>query len=231
VVGDERRHDALRERRPQVEGQMWQPHPVRDGAREADGMGRAAGGLRVVGGVAPQLERHGHRLAARAGHEQRGDGRIDAAAHRHQRAPRRRRKRPRAGHRRPERDVQGVGGELRRVQLSRREPAELRRDLPRADPRGVEHRRAAHELDHGRAGRDRRAAPRRLEAGGVHAVTGQRQVDAHEVAAGGAPGRAGERRRGHVAAPPGVLQMLPESLGVHDAECRSTCRASRAARP
>ena len=89
----------------------------------------------------------------------------------------------------------------------------------------------ADEPDHGGAGRHGGAAARGLEAGAGHAVSCKGQVHAHQVAAGGAARGAGERRRGHVAAPPGVLQMLPESLGVHDAECRSTCRASSAGRP
>ena len=75
--------------------------------------------------------------------------------------------------------------------------------------------RAAHELDRGRARRDRGAAARRLEAGGGDALAVERQVDAHEVAADGTAGGAAERRRGHVAAPPGIVQMLSEGLGVH----------------
>ena len=76
-----------------------------------------------------------------------------------------------------ERDVQRVGGQLGGVELARREPAQLGGDLPRADPRGVEHARAAHQLDRRRARRDRRAAARGLEARVDDAVAVEREVD------------------------------------------------------
>jgi hypothetical protein len=82
MIGEERRHDALGERRAQVEREVRQPHTVRDRPREPDGVRRAARRLGVVRGIAPQLERHRDRLAPGALDEQRGDRRVDAAAHR-----------------------------------------------------------------------------------------------------------------------------------------------------
>ena len=215
VVGEERRDDAGRERRPQVEREVRQPHPVRHRAREPDGMRGAARGLRVVGLVAPELERHRDGLAARAGDEQRRDGRVHPARHRDERPPGDARRGAVGRYGRAQRDVERVGGQLGRVQLARREPAQLGRDLGRADPRRVEQRGPAHELDDRRPRRHRRAAAGRLEARVRHPLALDPQVDPDEVAAGRSPGAAGERPRGHVSAPPGVLQMLREGLGVH----------------
>ncbi len=82
--------------------------------------------LAVVLGVGPQLERDADGLGAVAGDEQGGDGAVDAAAHRDERA-RGGRREPRLLARGPaERAVQRVGGELGGVALGGAEPAELR---------------------------------------------------------------------------------------------------------
>ena len=167
VAGHPRLDDAGAELRAQVEREVRHPHPVRERARDPHGVRRAARGLGVVGLVGPQLERDRDRLAAGP---QRRDGRVDAAAHRDERPLRRerhRRARPRRG---AERAVQRVGGQLGRVQLAGRQPAELGRDRVRPDARGVEHRRARDERDGRRPGGGRGAAAGGLEAGLGHAV-------------------------------------------------------------
>ncbi len=150
VVGEERRHHALRERGAQVEREVRHAHTVRDRAREPDGVRRAARRLGVVGRIAPQLERDGDGLASGLLHKQRGDRRVDAAAHRHERARgveqgrRSGRVKRRARGRRAaraesraggdggaERHVQRVGRELGRVQLARATARPARRTPPR----------------------------------------------------------------------------------------------------
>ena len=124
---------------------------------------RAAAQLAVVLGIRPQLERHADRLRRVLGDEQRGDRAVHAAAQRDER-PARLRRQPGGACGRAERAVKGVGRELRGVTLGCAEPAQLARDLPRADLRRVEQRRPARERDHGAARRDHRAAPARVEA-------------------------------------------------------------------
>ena len=186
MVGQERRDDARGESGAQVEREVRQPHPMSHRAREPHGVRRAARGLGVVGLVAPQLERHRDGLVARARDEQRCHGRVDAAAHRDERPPgdrlgsvagsvRRPREPGARGDRGAERHVQRVGRQFGGVQLSRREAAQLGGDLARPDPRRVEQRRAAHQLDGRRAGGDHRAAAGRLEAGVDHASASTRR--------------------------------------------------------
>ena len=83
VLGQPGLHHAGAELGAQVEAEVRQAHPVRDGARDAHCVGRAARALGVVLGVAPQLDGDGGRVRAAA---QRGDGRVHPAAHGHQRA-------------------------------------------------------------------------------------------------------------------------------------------------
>ena len=115
----------------------------------------------------------------------------------------------------PERAVQRVGGQVGRVQLARREPAELAGDRARPDARGVEHRRARHERDDRRARGDHRAAARGLEAGLGHPRAVDPDPDGHEVAARGAAGGSHESAGGHVPLPLREIQMLGEALGAH----------------
>ena len=61
----------------------------------------------------------------------------------------------------------------------------------------------------------RGAAARRLEARVGHAVAVDRQIHADQVAAHRAARRPAERRRRHVTAPPGELQVLRERLAGH----------------
>ena len=209
VAGQERVHHPGAELLAQVEREVRQAHPVRDRAREADGVGRAARRLGVVGRVGPQLERHGGRPLARP---ERGDGGVAAAAHGDERTSgirRQRGARPGGG---AERAVQRVGRQVRGVELARRQAAELGGDLVRADARGVEHGGALDQRDGGRAGRDRRAAAGGLEARPSHAVAIDAQRDAYQVAAGGAAGAAVMRARRAQAASGGMLEVLAEAL-------------------
>ena len=252
VIGQPRLDDAGAELVAQVEGEVRKAHAVGEGARAAHRAGRAARALGVVVGVAPELERHGRggRPAA-----QRGDRRVDAAAHGHERALRIDRRRVGGlgiRHRAPERARERVGGELGRVELSGAQAAEGVGDRVGADARGVEDAGAAHELDGGAARGDGRAAARRLEAGVGHAVavdrdrrcardrrTGRRRPRRHGRARGrGRPDGAGAPRSARRA--PGQCRPSDRSIrrwrssrgrgASWRRRCRRRCRRSRAAR-
>ena len=165
-------------------------------ARRAPPAGEQQLLLAVGGGVGPELERHGDHLVAGVERELGGGGAVDAAAHGDERAPRApRQPRGAALGGRAERAVQRVGRELRGVALRRRQPAQRVRDVFGAHTRRTR----------GRA-RPRRAPPMALPAAvqraaalGVEARLGDAVAldahrDAHEVAAGGAAGRAGVGR-------------------------------------
>ena len=158
-------------------------------------------------------------VSPRAGAEERRDGAVDAAAHRHERAAGGRaagRRHARAvAHRGAERAGQRVGGELRRVQLSRAEAAELGGDLRRPDPRGVQHGAPAREADRRAAGGGGGAAAGRVESHVGHAVAldAQREIDL--IAAGEAAGPSGERAGGPSAMTLRRGQMVLEGDGVH----------------
>ena len=173
-----------------AEASCCSAHAVRVARSLAHGRGRAARALGVVLHVGPQLDGHRDHVAARLGAEQRHDGRVDAAAHGHERAaghPRRASVGPGRG---PERAVQRVGGQLGRVQLARAQAAELVGDIVHAHARGLEQRAAAHERDHRRPRGLRGAAPGRVEARVGHAVAVDRHRDPHQVAARRAAGGA-----------------------------------------
>ncbi len=168
--------------------------------------------------VAPQLERDGDRLGSvlvRA--QQRRDRAVDAAGHRDERAPRIGVEPGVGADRGAERLRERVGRQVRCVALAEAQAAERVGDLVGPDPRGVEDRRAVHELDRGARGGDRRPAALGVEAGAADDSPGDRQVDAHDVTAGAAPGRRGVRAGGHVSAPAREAQMLFESLIRHPA--------------
>ena len=206
-----------RERRAQVEREVRQAHPVRDGAREPHGVRRAARGLRVVGRVAPQLERHRDRLAARARDEQRGDGGVDAAAHRDERPagdpPRRAPRRATAA---PSATCSASAASSAACSLPGESPPSSAATSRRADPRRVEQRRAVRRA---RRPPSRRRSPRRSPdaskpASTTRSPSTRRSIRTRSPQAA-PPARARERLRGHVAAPPGKLQVLCEGLGVH----------------
>ena len=145
-------------------------------------------------------------------HQQRGDSRVDAAAHRHQRAVSTRRHRRVGARRGAERAVQRVGGQVGGVELAGRQPAQLGGDLVRADACRVEHVRALDQRHDRRAGGGHGAAARGLEAGGGHALAVDPQRDADEVTAGGAAGAAVVSAGRARAAPGGMLEVLAEGL-------------------
>ena len=219
VVGEERRDDARGERGAQVEREVRQPQLVRDRAREPDGVRGAARRLGVVGRIAPQLERDRDRLAPGSPDEQRGDRRVDAAAHRDERARRVERRLAGGRHRGAERDISASAASSAACSLPGESPpssadtaaapirAASRTLAPRSSPTAAEpeprprrsptprsrHPRPGRRRSPGRSARDRRTAR---------------------------PGAAREGRRGHVTAPPREPEMLRECLGVHAAECR-----------
>jgi hypothetical protein len=198
VIGQPRLHDARAELVAQVQREVRQAHPVGHRPRRAHRAGRAAGLLAVVLGVAPELEGHARDLGAGAGEQQRGDRRVHPARRRDEdplaAAGRRDRGVVRGGL--AERAVQRVGGELGGVQLARAQPAELVGDRVGADPRGVEQRGAADELDRCAGRGDRRAAAAGLEprVGDDAALDAHRQAD--EVATRRPAGRAVTRPAG-----------------------------------
>ena len=223
VLGQPGLHHAGAELVAQVEAEVCQAHPVGDRARDAHRVGRAARAIGIVGGIAPQLEGHCRRVRAAA---QGGDGRVDAAAHGHQRALGIDGGGAVGGHRPPQGARERVGGELGRVELPGTQSAQRVGDGVRADARRLEDARPAHELDGGAARGDGRAAARRLEAGVGHAVAVDGDADAHEIAARGAAGRA--VMDGDAAAADRVQEVLFEALVGHPA---SVGRALGAIRP
>ena len=116
-----------------------------------------------------------------------------------------------------ERPRQGVGRQVGGVELARAQAAQLGGDRGAADAGGVQDARAADQLDRGAGGGDRRAAAARLEARVRDAVALDGDREPHEVAAGGAAGRAVEGARGLVAAPARVAQVVGEALVGHRA--------------
>ena len=129
------------------------------------------------------------------------------------RARRRHGCRPRSG---AQRAVQRVRGEIRRVQLARREPAELLDDRARPDPRGVEQQLTLDQRHDRRAGRGQRAAARGVEPGLDDAVALDADRDADQVTADRTAGGAVMPPGKHNAAPIGRGEMLFESFAVHD---------------
>ena len=227
VLGDPRLDHAGPERGPLVEREVRQAHPVRERAGVADGARRAARGARVVLGVGPQLERHRDGRAPGAGAQQRGDRRVDAAAHRDEGAGRVGFE-PCAARRRAERAVQRVGGEVGRVQLARREAAELTGDGGGGDARRGEQRRARDERDGRRAGRRQRTAALGVEAGGADPIPVDAHRDADEVAADRAAGGAVAGAVGPLAQARGRGEVLREAL--HAASVGAGVSASCACR-
>jgi hypothetical protein len=225
VLGQPGVDDAGAELGAQVEAEVRQPHGVGDGARDAHRAGRAARALGVVVGVAPQLERHGGGVRSAA---QGGDRRVDAAAHGHERALGIDLRRAVGGHRAAQGPRQRLGRQLGGVELAGAQPAQRVGDRVRADARGVEHGRPAHQLDGGAPCRDGRTAARRLEAGLGDAVALDRHADAHEIAAGGAAGRA--VMDGDAAAADRVQQVLLEALVGHPASVGRALRSIRGRR-
>ena len=213
VAGQERVDDARPELRPQIQREVRQPHPVRDRAREPHRVGRAAGRRGVVLDVAPELQRD-------------RDGVLARPAAPRPRSPRRRSSRracaptsgtdadARSG---AQRAVQRVGGQIGRVQLAGREPAELRRRsraCPRARRPAAARRRPASRPPSPAA--VSAPQPEASNAGLDHAVAVDPHRDADQIAAQ----RARRRRRHapgkHDAAPIGRGEVFFEALAVHD---------------
>ena len=170
-------------------------------------------------GVAPQLERDGDRLRAvvvRA--EQRRDGAVDAAGHRDERA---RADRRRAARRR---------GPRCRARARARRPPGRRRGACRGSGRRARPRprrsRSARRRGSCAPSASSTAAlaaaivapqPSASKPASVTSPPLDREIEAHDVAAGGRPGGRGVRPGGHVTAPVREPQMLLEALVRHHA--------------
>ncbi len=84
IAVDECAHDLGAEALLEVERQVRDAELMRDAARTEDGKGRAAAlrGVRAL--VGPELDGDGHDLRPALALAQRSDGRVDAAAERHE---------------------------------------------------------------------------------------------------------------------------------------------------
>ena len=174
--------------------------------------------------AAEQLERDGDRLALGG---ERGDGRVDPAAHRDEGAVRVGvEPRVRAGGG-AERAVQRVGGEVGRVELADAQAAELGGDRGAVDAGRLQQRRTLDELDRRARRGDRRAAAGGLESGVADPVLLDRHAQVDEVAAGRSAGHAGVPAGGLVRTPAGVTQVFCKSLVRHS---QSSMRVSLSGR-
>ena len=112
--------------------------------------------------------------------------------------------------------MQGVGGELGGVALGRRQAAERGVDLVDPDSRRRQDRLAVDHLGGGGGRGAHRAAALGVEADRRDPAVLDRERDPREVAAGGAPGGAGEGALGRRAAARLVAQVVLEELLAHD---------------
>ena len=194
---------------------MRHAHLVRDRAGEPDGVRRAAGRLGVVLLVAPELDRDRDGVAPRARDQQRGDRRVDAAAHRDERAPRI--------------DATAAPPDARpSARCSASEARSAACSLPGESPpsssaiarvptRAASSSSSPADQRHGRAAPAavRSAAARGVEAGLDDAIAVHAHGDADQVPADRAPGVAVEAPGKHDAAPHGRGEVFGEALAVH----------------
>lgn len=100
----------------------------------------------------------------------------------------------------------------------RSEPAELVTDVVRADAGSVHERAGLRQRDDSRSGSNQRGAPGSVESSLLDDAVLEHQRDPHEVAAGSAAGRPGERRVREPAASVRPGEMLLEGTAgvVHE---------------
>jgi hypothetical protein len=122
-----------------------------------------------------------------------------------------------AGHVR-EGSVQGVGGELGGMKLSRRQTTELVRDAGRRDPGGVENRLPPYQGDAGAAGRDGRSATLGIEGDARERSLVHAHRNSHDVATCG-PTRTSHERAVRDRAPPMRLSQMALK-GMHPGKSR-----------
>ncbi len=229
VLRQEVLDDGVREPVLHVERDVRKAHRVRERAGADDRLRRAAALGAVHPLIGPQLERHGHDLVPGPAGEQRGGGTVHAPAHPDQHAVRRRidadvlacpRLRQAA--------VQRVCGEIGRVALAGREPAELGHDPLRADPRRLEQGRILGEQRARAGGRERRAAALGVEGDLGHPAGVGPDRDPHQVAAHMPAGAADERAVGHRPAAMRLTQCCSKltqvSLGARARRCSARGR-------
>ena len=194
VAGDELLDHALAEGRRDVQGEVGDAQGVGAGARQAHGLGRAAGALGGRGRrVVPEAHGHADDVEAAVAQQHRRDGAVHAAAHRDGdaalagggpggaqagRGPR------------LERAGDGVLDHLRAVAAGGPQPAEVGVQGGGRQPQRVVEGRAG-QARAGRAGGGRgRAAAEGLEAGLADDAVLHQDAHAHQVAAPGAAGLA-----------------------------------------
>ncbi len=218
VPGDEVLDHPAPEPLRHVEGEVRDAEGVGAGAGEPDGLGGAAGALRGGGGgVVPEAHRHADDVPAGVAEQHRGDGAVDAAAHRDRHPPRGERD-PRVadpgGEPRLERAGDGVLHQLGAVAPGLAEAAEVGVDAPRREAQRVVERRPGQPGARGAGGRRRGAAAERLEPRLADAPAADPQVDPDEVTARRAAGLADGVRRRHRPRTGGRRQMAHRLGGV-----------------
>ncbi len=198
---------------------------VGDRAGAEHGLRRAAR-LGAVGvGIGPELQGDADHLGPALALEQGGDGAVDAARHGDEDASRRRvGEALGGGGGAGQGAVQGVGRELGGVSLGRGQAADLGVDLLDADAGGDEDGLAVDHLGRGGRGGAHRPAALGVEAGGGDPPVLDPQRDPREVAAGGAPGGAGEGALRGGPATRLVAQIVLEELRIHTARVRGASR-------
>ncbi len=214
---------------------------MRQLARAADRLRRAAAQIAVVVRIRPQLERHADRLGSALRGEHRCDGAVDSAAHRDERALGTPGERGALAHGTSQSAMQRISRQLGCVALGGAEPAQLLCYLLRADPRGCQQRASAQQANGRAASCNARPAAARVEAGILDAplramrVDGER--DANQIAARRPAGGTGEGVRWRMPPPERPFEVVDQLLASapHSSECtartvalrRSPVRSSR----
>ena len=190
---------------------MGQAQGVGAGARQADGLRRAARALGRGGGrVVPQAHGDADDVVPGVAQQHGGDGAVDAAAHGHGH-PAGRPREPGGAEAvrvpRLEGAGDGVLDDLRAVAPRRPQPAEVGVEQARREAEGVVERGAVEAGAGGAGGGRGRAAAERLEPRLAHAAAGYAKRDPHQVAARRAPGLADGVRAGEGTGAPWGRQM------------------------
>ena len=209
--------DAGAELLAQVDREVGQPEAVCERASAADGLRGAAAALAVVLGVGPQLQGDRDDLLAGARGEQRGDGGVDPAAHRDEGALRARARARRArGRAAPSARCSASAASSAAWRLAGLQAAELvrrshRRRRARRSSRGAPRTSATAALPAAIAAPQPEASKPASRDHALGAAGLKRQREAHEIAAGGPTGGAGEGVRGGVSAPGRAIQVSGEA--------------------
>ena len=191
VAADEVVDDAPAERIGGVDRDVWDAQGVGGPARELHGLGRAAGAFGGGGrGIVPEAHRDADDVVAGVAQQERGDGTVDASAHRNRDTVPRERQAGLAeagGVPLLERPRDGVGDDFRAVPAVHGEAAEGEVEVVGRERERLVEGRAGQGLA-GRAGRrGGGAAPEYQEARVDDPLAPDSKLDAGDVAAGRAP--------------------------------------------